>query len=416
MTNPRAARGVCTRAIHGGPGPDPATGAILTPIHQSTTYVQDAVGVHKGYTYTRSGNPTVAALEQQLGALEDAPPAVSFSTGMAAISALFLSTLSAGDRVIVSDVVYGGTVRLLRRILGRFGVAADFVDSSDPAAVRAAVTPATKLVFIETPANPTLKLTDIAAVAAIAREAGVPLAVDNTFLTPVLQRPLELGAGVSVYSTTKHIEGHNCTVGGALTTRDGELLERFRLAQNTLGAPQSPLESWLTIRGIKTLPLRIRRHSESALEVARWLEAHPAVGRVYYPGLESFAQRALALRQHAGDRGEAAHGGVLSFRLRGGTDAGIALMNSVRLCALAENLGAVETLITHPASMTHAALSRAERAAAGIDDGIVRLSVGLEDTRDIIEDLARALAAAVKGEGDASGNDRAEVRQLGAAV
>ncbi len=380
------------RAIHGGLAPDPATGAILTPIYQTTTYRQEAVGVHKGYTYTRSGNPTVAALERNLGALEGALPAAAFATGMAALAGLFLATLRAGDRVVVSDVIYGGTIRLLRRVLGAFDVRADSVDTADLDALREALRARTRLVVIESPANPTLKLTDIAGAATLAREAGALLAVDNTLLTPVLQAPLDLGADVVVHSTTKYIEGHNATVGGALVTRDAALLERIRFVQNAVGFPQAPFEAWLTLRGIKTLPLRMARHSATALDVARWLERQPAVRWVAHPFLDSFPQLSLAKRQ------QSAGGGVVTFELAGGADAGMRLMNAVRLCALAENLGAVETLITHPVTMTHASLTPEERRAAGIGDGLVRLSVGLEEPGAIIADLEQALQAAAAGE------------------
>jgi cystathionine beta-lyase/cystathionine gamma-synthase len=379
---------LATRAIHGGLVPDPATGSILTPIHQTTTFVQEAVGRHKGFTYTRSGNPTVAALERNLGELEGTPPAAAFATGMAALTALCLATLKSGDRVVLSDVIYGGTVRLLRQVLGPFGVRTALVDTSDLESVRRGLETDTRLVVIESPGNPTLKLTDIEAVALASHSAGALLAVDNTLLTPALQTPLALGADVVVYSTTKYIEGHNATVGGALLTRDPELLAKIRFAQNAVGFPQAPFEAWLTLRGIKTLPLRMERHSVNALAVARFLESHPAVRRVAHPWLESFLQYDLARRQ------QRAGGGMIAFEVRGGTDAGIRVMNSVRLCALAENLGAVETLITHPASMTHAELRPEERAAAGISDGLIRLSVGLEDPEAIIEDLAAALVHA----------------------
>lgn len=377
-----------TSVIHAGLSADPATGALLTPIYQSTTYLQEAVGVHKGFTYSRADNPTVAALERALGALEGTPPAVCFATGMAAISALFLSILKSGDHAVISDVVYGGTVRLFGQILNGVGITASFVDTSRPEEVERAITPQTRIVFIETPANPTLKLTDIAAIARVTKGAGIRLAVDNTFLTPVLQRTLELGADISVLSTTKYIEGHNATVGGSIATKDQALIDRLRLVRKTLGCIQSPLESWITLRGLKTLPVRMQRHSENALTVARWLEQHPSVERVYYPGLESFPQKALA------DRQQALPGGMLSFEVRGGTEAGIAVMNSVKLCSLAENLGAVETLITHPASMTHADVPPETRAAIGISDGLIRLSVGLENPRDLTADLEQAFRAA----------------------
>ncbi len=376
-----------TTAVRGGLTPDPATGAVLTPIYQSTTYHQQAVGVHKGFTYSRAANPTVSALEQALGALEDTPPAVCFATGMAAISALFLATLKSGDHVVVSDVVYGGTVRLFQQILTNFSVYVSFVDTSYSAAVAAAIRPSTKLVFIETPANPTLKLTDIAAIAKVAHDAGIKLAVDNTFLTPVLQRPLDLGADITLLSTTKYIEGHNSTVGGSIATRDEALLERLRLVRKTLGCIQSPQESWLTLRGLKTLPLRLQQHSVNAQKVADWLEQHPKVAHVYFPGLPTFPQYALAQEQ------QALPGGMLAFELKGGAEAGIQLMNTVRLCLLAENLGAVETLITHPVSMTHSDVPAEIRERTGITDGLVRLSVGLENPADIIADLDAALAA-----------------------
>ena len=375
-----------TTAVRGGVAPDPATGAVLTPIYQSTTYHQQTVGVHKGFTYSRAANPTVSALEAALGALEDTPPAVCFATGMAAISTLFLAVLKAGDHVVVSDVVYGGTVRLFQQVLASFGVEASFVDTSDVDAVKGAIRPNTRLVFIETPANPTLKLTDIAAIAEVSRAAGVKLAVDNTFLTPVAQRPLELGADITLLSTTKYIEGHNSTVGGSIATRDEALLERLRLVRKTLGCIQSPQESWLTLRGLKTLPLRLQQHSTNAQRVAEWLERHPKVARVYYPGLPSFPQLALGKKQ------QALAGGMLAFELKGGAEAGIQLMNTVRLCLLAENLGAVETLITHPVSMTHGDVPRDIRERTGITDGLVRLSVGLENPADIIADLESALA------------------------
>jgi cystathionine beta-lyase/cystathionine gamma-synthase len=380
-------RGLSTRTIHGTLPPDPATGAILTPIYQSTTYVQEAVGVHKGFTYSRAANPTVSALEDVLGSLEEAPT-LCFSTGMAAITTLFLSLLKQGDHAVISDVVYGGTVRLFRQILEGVGIRASFVDTSDVRNVGAAIEQRTKLVFIETPANPTLKLTDIAAVAEIAHKAGVLLAVDNTFLTAALQPVFDLGADISVLSTTKYIEGHNATVGGSLATRDAAFLERFRLVRKTIGCIQSPLESWLTQRGLKTLAMRLERHSRNAQEVATWLEQHPSVTRVSYPGMKSFPQHDLACRQHA------AHGGMLSFEVAGGTPAALELMKSVKLCSLAENLGAAETLITHPATMTHADIPPDTRVALGIPDGLIRLSVGLEDAADIIADLEQALEKA----------------------
>jgi cystathionine beta-lyase/cystathionine gamma-synthase len=374
-----------TLALHAGAEPDPTTGAILTPIYQSTTYVQEAVGVHKGYTYSRSGNPTVTALERRLAALEGADHATCYSTGLAATTALALALLQAGDRAVLSDVVYGGTVRLFQQILSRFGVEAEFVDTADPIALETALRRPARLLFIETPANPTLKLTDIELAADLGHAAGAVVVVDNTLLTPVLQRPLDLGADVALHSTTKFIEGHNATVGGALITRDAALQERFAFLRNAIGAIQSPFNAWLTLQGVKTLPLRMERHAENALRVARFLEGHPRVTRILYPGLDSFPQRELARRQ------QRSGGALLAFEVEGGTEAGARVMNSVRLCSLAENLGAAETLVTHPASMTHAAVPVEQRLATGITDGLIRISVGLENPDDLIADLQQAL-------------------------
>jgi cystathionine beta-lyase/cystathionine gamma-synthase len=375
-----------TLALHAGIVPDPATGAILPPIYQTTTYRQEAVGRDKGFTYSRSANPTVSALERRLAALEGAEFCTCYGTGLGATTALCLALLRAGDRVVVSQAVYGGTVRLFQQVLAKFGVGAEFVDSSDERALTNALSKPTRFLFVETPANPTLKVTDISLAARLARKAGTLLIVDNTLLTPALQRPIDLGADVVLHSTTKFIEGHNATVGGALITRQAELQEQFYFARNAIGAIQSPFPAWLTLQGTKTLPLRMARHSENALRVARFLSAHDRVTRVIYPGLESFPQFELARRQQRNG------GALVAFELKGGVEAGIRLMNSVRLCALAENLGAAETLVTHPASMTHADVPTSQREEAGITDGLVRLSVGLEDPADIISDLARALS------------------------
>jgi cystathionine beta-lyase/cystathionine gamma-synthase len=375
-----------TLALHAGAYPDPTTGALLTPIYQTTTYRQEAVGRDKGFTYSRSSNPTVSALERRLAALERADFCTCYGTGLAATTALCLALLRAGDHVVVSQAVYGGTVRLFRQVLEPFGVTADFVDTSDELALAYALRTKTRFVFIETPANPTLKLTDIRLASKLAKEAGALLVVDNTLLSPALQQPFDLGADIVLHSTTKFIEGHNATVGGALVVRDAELHERFAFARNAIGAIQSPFAAWLTLQGIKTLPLRMAHHSENALKVARFLEGHDEVANVIYPGLESFPQFELAQRQ------QTSGGALIAFEVKGGVEAGIRLMNSVRLCALAENLGAAETLITHPASMTHADVPEPQRVAAGITDGLVRLSVGLEDPLDLIRDLDRALA------------------------
>lgn len=374
-----------TQALHAGAYPDPTTGALLTPIYQTTTYRQKAVGEDKGYTYTRAGNPTVAALERRLAALEGAEFATCFSTGMAATTALFLSLLKAGDRVVVSQAVYGGTVRLLREVLSSFGVLADFVDTADEEVFANALRQPTKLVFIETPANPTLKLTDIELAADLSHKANALLIVDNTLLTPALQRPLDLGADVCLHSTTKFIEGHNATVGGTLITRNSDLHERFDYIRKATGTIQAPFDAWLTLQGVKTLPLRIKQHSENALQVAQFLTEHPKIKKIIYPGLESFPQYDLAQRQ------QKSGGALIAFEVEGGVEAGIRLMNSVKLCSLAENLGAAETLITHPVSMTHGSVPPEQREAAGITDGLVRLSVGLENPNDLIADLEQAL-------------------------
>ncbi len=383
-----------TLALHAGAYPDPVTGAILTPIYQTTTYRQEAVGVDKGYTYSRAGNPTVSALERRLAALEGAEFATCFSSGLSATTALFLALLKAGDRVVVSQVCYGGTVRLLQQFFTAFGVEAEFVDTSDREIFTEALSKPARLVFIETPANPTLRLTDIELAAKLAKAAGALLVVDNTLLTPILQQPIKLGADVSLHSTTKFIDGHNATIGGALITNNKELNERFDFTRKSTGTIQSPFDAWLTLQGAKTLPLRIRQHSDNALQVAKFLESHPAVTTLHYPGIQSFPQYELAQRQ------QTSGGALISFEVDGGVEAGINLMNSVKLCSLAENLGSAETLITHPASMTHAAVPIQQREAAGITDGLVRLSVGLENPADLIADLEQALQIAkAKGAG-----------------
>ncbi len=376
---------VPTLAIHGGRSPDTHAEAVVFPIFQTATFEQQEVNVTKGHSYSRVSNPTTDALERAIGALEGTPQAVCFRTGMAAITTLFLSTVKAGDHVIVSDVVYGGTMRLFREVLNGLGVSNSSVDTSDPEEVERAVTPQTRIILIETPGNPTMKLTDIAAMVQIARRHQLLLAVDNTFLTPVLQRPIELGADISVLSTTKYIEGHNATVGGSLACNDEKLLERFRLIRKTVGSIQAPLDAWLTLRGLKTLPLRMKAHSETAATVAEWLEAHPAVARVYYPGLDSFPQKALAERQ------QSTFGGMLSFELKAGPTQAIAMMNALKLWIRAESLGGVESLVTHPATATHADVPVETRQRLGISDGLIRLSVGLEAADDLIADLRQAL-------------------------
>ncbi len=379
--------GFRTKQVHAGVEPDPVTGAILTPIHQSTTFVQESVDDYmaKGYSYSRAGNPTVAAFERRIAALEEGVAATAYGTGMAATSAVMLGLLEAGDHVIVSDVVYGGTHRFATKVMAKFGVEFSFVDTSNPANVGSALRDSTALIFTETPANPTLKLTDLAAVSEIARAAGVVHAVDNTFLTPYYQRPLELGADLVVHSTTKYLDGHNATLGGAVVAAGEELHEKMRFIQKSGGFIMSPQVAWLTLQGSKTLSERMDRQSANAMAVAEFLEGHPKVERVAYPGLDSFPQHELAKTQSSG------FGAMAWFEVKGGVEAGKQLMKSVDLWSLAENLGSVESLITHPVTMTHGDMTPAERAAVGITDGLVRLSVGLEDVEDLIADLEQAL-------------------------
>ena len=377
-----------TRQIHAGVTPDPVTGSILTPIYQTTTYVQESVDryLSKGYSYSRSGNPTVRALERKLTDLEGGADTACFATGMAAVNAIYMALLNAGDHVVVSDVAYGGTYRLSTKVYSRFGVEFTFADTSRTEEVEKAIRPNTKLVLIETPANPTLKCTDLAAVSKITRARKIVHAVDNTFLTPYYQRPLELGADLIVHSTTKYMDGHNATVGGAVVSSTKELDEKIRFIQNSTGTIMSPQVAWLTLQGCKTLSIRMDRQCANALAIARFLEKHPKVAKVMYPGLESFPQHELSRRQATG------FGAMLWFEVEGGVQAGKRIMDTVKLCTLAENLGSVETLITHPVTMTHSAVEPAERARVGITDGLVRVSVGLEDVEDLIADLETALA------------------------
>ncbi len=371
--------GFATKTIHAAQVPDPTTGAVSLPIYQTTTYAQQAVGVHKGFTYSRTGNPTVQVLEEQLAILEKGVGGVCFGSGLAAVSAVF-ALLGSGDHVIVSQVVYGGTPRLANNILAKYGIKFSYVDTADIEAVKDAITEKTKMIFIETPANPTLRLADIKEIAEVKGDA--KLVVDNTFLSPALQVPIDLGADLTLHSTTKFIEGHNTTVGGAIIAKTKKDHEDLKYIQNAMGLIQSPFNAWLTIRGLKTLDIRMKKHCENAKIIAEYLEGHPKVTKVLYPGLDSFPQASLARKQHIGG-----HGGMLAFELKGGVKAGLRFASSLSLISLAENLGAVETMITHPATMTHAAMTKQERLAAGITDGLIRLSVGLEDPDDIISDL-----------------------------
>jgi cystathionine beta-lyase/cystathionine gamma-synthase len=386
MTVP-SSTSIDTLCIHAGQEPDPLSGAVMAPIVLSTTFAQDGPGVHHGYDYSRAGNPTRDALERCLAALEGAKHAVAFGSGCAATTAVLL-TLKAGDHVLVGDDVYGGTFRVFDRVLKQFGLDATFLDMSDPARVRAALRPTTRLLWMETPSNPMLKVFDIAAMAEIARGAGIPLAVDNTFATPVLQRPLELGAALVVHSTTKYLNGHSDVVGGAAMTSDDALAEKLHFLQKAVGAVPSPFDCYLVLRGLKTLAVRMKRHVESARVLAAYLASHPQVSLVRYPGLPSHEQQALAERQMR------APGGMISFELRGTLSHARAFLKALEVFACAESLGGVESLAEHPAIMTHASLPAETRSALGIGDGLIRLSVGLEDARDLVADLDRGFAAA----------------------
>jgi cystathionine beta-lyase/cystathionine gamma-synthase len=379
--------GFRTRQIHAGVTPDPLTGSILTPIYQSTTYVQPSVDEYlsKGFTYSRSGNPTVKALELKLADLEGGVDCACFGTGMSAVLATMLAFLEAGKHAIVSDVAYGGTYRLSTKILSRFGIDYTFADTSNPDDVANSVRDNTALILTETPANPTMKCSDIAAISEIAKKAGAVHAVDNTFLTPYYQRPFELGADVSIHSTTKYMDGHNATVGGAVISNSEEHAQAVRFIQNSTGTIMSPQVAWLTLQGCKTLSVRMDAQSASAMAIAEFLEAHPKVEQVAYPGLPSFSQHELSSRQASG------YGAMFWFEVKGGLAAGKKLMDNIELWSLAENLGSVESLITHPVTMTHADVEPEERARVGIIDGLVRASVGLEDTDDLISALSDAL-------------------------
>lgn len=363
---------------------------LVEGIAQSTTFARSGVGSDPTHQYSRVSNPSVAILEHTLGSVENAPPAVCFGTGLGAESALLLALLRSGDHVICGRSVYGGTTRLLQQLLSELGIETSFVNSSNPDAVQIALQPNTRLIFVETPANPTLGITDIGAIARIARSAGVLLAVDNTFLTPVLQQPLDLGADISVYSTTKFIDGHSVALGGAIVSRNEELLKRFRFIRKCTGGIQSPFNAWLTSNGLKTLPLRIKAQSQSAEQIARWLTEHDGIDAVAHPSLFTGTQREIADRQHLGG-----HGAVVTFSIHGGYDAGCAFVQQLKLCTLVEHVGSVETLITHPASMTHADVPRDERLQAGIEDGTLRLSVGLEPVGELIADLQQALETVI---------------------
>lgn len=376
-----------TLCIHAGQQPDPTSGAVMSPIVLSSTFAQDGPGKHKGYDYSRAGNPTRAALEGCLAAIEGARDAIAFGSGCAATTMVLL-LLKAGDHVLVGDDVYGGTFRIFDKVMKNFGVEATFLDMTDPARVRAALRPNTRLVWMETPSNPMLKVFDIAAIADVCSKRSVPLAVDNTFATPALQQPLSLGATMVVHSMTKYINGHSDVVGGCVMTKEPELAERLHFLQKSVGAVPSPFDCYLILRGLKTLGVRMRQHVASARALAEWLSKHAGVRRVLYPGLPSHPQHALAARQMKGP------GGMISFEIEGGLGQATAFLKALRVFACAESLGGVESLAEHPAVMTHASLPADARRALGIGDGLMRLSVGLEDLGDLKADLEAGFSAA----------------------
>ncbi len=377
-----------TKAIHAGQKPDRETGAIMTPIYQSSTFVQAAPGEHKGYEYARTGNPTRTALEANLAALENGVRGLAFASGMGAMDAV-MRLFSAGDHVVACDDLYGGTYRLFNQIYSRFGMEFSFVDMALPEAVERSLSPHTRMVWIETPTNPLLKVLDIKRVAEVAKASGAMVVVDNTFATPFLQQPLALGADLVVHSVTKYLGGHSDVIGGAVIARDAELADRLAFIQNAAGAVPGPQDCFLALRGVKTLHLRMERHCHNAMRVARFLEEHPRVGRVYYPGLESHPQHALAARQMSD------FGGMVSFELADDSlQRAATFCSATRVFALAESLGGVESLIEHPAIMTHASIPKEVRESYGLRDSLIRLSVGIEDETDLIEDLEQALAKA----------------------
>jgi cystathionine gamma-lyase len=373
--------------VRAGIQPDPSTGSIVPPIYETATYVLDGVGKDKGFDYTRARNPTRQVLEQNLAAIEGGKHGIAFASGMAAIDAC-CKLLSAGDHVVCTDDVYGGVSRHFNRVLRRYGITFSYVDTSSPDRVLEALRPSTRMLWVETPTNPLLKVTDLEAMGRIASERSLYFAVDSTFATPVFLKPLEWGADLVMHSTTKYLSGHNQVIGGIVVTNRDDIYESLKFIQKTIGAVPSPFDCWLTLLGVKTLHLRMRRHAESAQRVAEFLERHPKVKRVLYPGLRSHPQHETAKRQMSG------FSGMITFELHGGIPSGKSVMNAVELCELAESLGAVETMITHPATMTHAEVPAEDRAARGLTDGLVRISVGIEDVEDILADLAQALEKA----------------------
>ena len=376
-----------TKVVHAGLKPDPTTGSILPPIYQTATYVLEKVGQDKGFDYTRSSNPTRQTMEEHLAAIDNGKYGAAFASGMAAVDSC-LKLLKAGDHVICSDDVYGGVSRHFNQVLVNYDLHFSYVDSSDPVNLENAIQPTTKMIWIETPTNPLLKVTDLDAVGKIAKNHDLIYGVDSTFATPVFLRPLEFGADLVMHSTSKYLSGHNQLIGGVVITNREDLFEHLKFVQKTIGAVPSPFDCWLTILGIKTLDLRMKKHTENAQSVAEFLEGHPKVGTVTYPGLPSHPMHHVAKEQMSG------FSGMISFELTGGTTAGKKVMNAVQLIQLAESLGSVETMITHPATMTHGDVPKEERLARGLTDGLVRLSVGIENVNDIIHDLEIALEKA----------------------
>lgn len=374
-----------TKAIHAGVEPDPTTGAIMTPIYQTSTFVQESPGKHKGYEYARTQNPTRTALQNNLAALENGRHGICYASGLAATDAI-LKLYRPGDEIVVSSDLYGGTYRIMTRVFQEFGLRFRFVDLADPTQLEAALTPATKMVWIETPTNPLMRLVDIAAIATITKARGIQLVVDNTFASPYLQNPLDLGADIVVHSATKYLGGHSDTVMGAIILNDDDTAQKLAFIQNACGAVPGPQDCFLVLRGIKTLHVRMQRHCENAMAVAHYLKQHPRVSHVYYPGLSDHPGHELAKRQMRD------FGGMLSFELKGDSlDEAVRVMERIRVFSLAESLGGVESLCTHPASMTHASIPKEERVKNGLRDTLIRLSVGIEDSQDLIADLEQAI-------------------------
>lgn len=382
-------KGFSTKAIHVGQEADTATGATIVPIYQTATFTQESIGVTKGYDYSRSDNPTRAAFEKAVAAVENGNFGLAFASGLAAETAV-LSILKPGDNIVAADDLYGGTYRLFTKVLANQGITTTFTDGTNPAVIESAITKNTKLIWVESPTNPLLKLSDIQSIANIAKSKGILLVVDNTFATPYFQKPLDLGADIVVHSTTKYINGHSDVVGGAVIVNNAELFERIKFYQNAAGAILGPFDSWLTLRGLKTLAVRMEKHQENAFKVAEALVKNPVVLKVNYPGLESHPQHELAKKQMSG------FGAMISFEINGGIEEVNRFVSKLKLFSLAESLGGVESLVSHPAQMTHASVPAYQRKNIGINDNLIRLSVGIEDAQDLISDLESALESTQK--------------------